>query len=392
MFVLDRSCSLAPHRAFHSLVGAVSVSLTNLKPADSFSLVVYDTAHTAYTSELLAASPANVAAAVSWLRTQAPPARRRKGEDGRVDARGAVETAVRMLDGVASAQDDNAVAYLVLAPAGASAVDRIVADWYAAHAQQRAQRGTGRGLRVLTLGVGRWANMLWLRRLAELGRGACRWVGEGERVYGALVELVQGCSVPVVVDVRVESTAALRLWPDAPPDLCLNQPLTLHAAYSGDTPPSHVTLHGRTADGAWQQTVRVQQSKHGSAPPPIGWRERLDVMCARAWAEAGGEAEGEEACAALSVRSGVPCCYTRMLAYETRRKPAAAAGGEAEQSAAFDAKDVVGGAVLLSAGVLGEGSVEATVMGASGLAEGDEEVGAGCCGWRDWEWHECLQC
>ena len=387
VFVLDRSCSLAPHRAFHSLVGAVSASLTNLKPADTFSLVVYDTAHTAYTSELIAASPANVAAAVSWLRTQAPPPRRRKGEDGRVDARGAVETAVRMFDGVAGAGDDNAVAYLVLATAGASAVDRTVADWYAAHAQQRAQRGRGRGLRVLTLGIGRWVNMLWLKRLAELGSGVCRWVGESERVYGAMVELVQGCSVPVVVDVRVESNAVLRLCPNAPPDLCLNQPLTLQAAYSG-APPSHITLHGRTADGEWQQTVRVQQPKHSGAP--VGWRERLDVICARAWAEADGEAEGEEVCVALSVRNGVPCCYTRMLAYETNRKPAAS--GEMEQSAAFDVKDVVGDTVLLSAGVFGEGSVEETVKGTSGLTEGNEDVGAGCCGWRDWEWHECLQC
>ena len=415
VFILDRSCSLAHNQTFSHLVGALSVSLTNLKPADTFTLVVYDTSHTAYTSELISASPATVAAAISWLTSQTPTLKRRKGDDGRVDARGAIESAVRMLESVTDG-DDNAMGYMVLATDGASAVDRTIVDWFTSHKQLQTDRGKGHGLRVLTLGIGRWVNMLWLRRLAEVGAGVCRWVNESERVYGAMVELVQCCSVPVVVDVRVElnqsnhkhhhhkrskdnhsnsssastdTATTLRLYPNPPPDLYLNQPLTLHATYTGQL-PSHLTLHGRTPDADWQQTVRIQQLKADS-PQLGGWRDRMDVACCRVWAEATGEREGEDGCVALSVRSGLVCCYTRMIAYETSRKPPPAANGS-DGEGAFNVKEVVASAVLLSANVLSEGSVEGTVDGSSGVAEGGEDISGGCCGWRDWEWHECLQC
>ena len=425
VFILDRSCSLAHNQTFTQLVAALSVSLTNLKPADTFTLLVYDTLATAYTGELISANPATVAAAISWLKGQAPRTKRRKGEDGRVDAREAIETAVRMLETVTNG-DDNAIGYMVLVTDGASAVDRPIVDWLTSHKQLQTDRGKGHGLRVLTLGIGRWVNMLWLRRLAEVGGGVCRWVGESERVYSAMVELVQCSSVPVVVDLRLELNHAtkrhnnarhtkdssnrdnhnsntstgspdppptLRLYPQPPPDVYLNLPLTLHATYSGQL-PTHLTLHGRTPDADWQQTVRIQPHKPGS-PPLGGWRERLDVMCARVWAEASADSGGEEACVALSVRSGVVCCYTRMIAYETSRRPSAISDGsegESEARVTFDVKEVIGSAVLLSGNVLSEGSVEGTIDGASGLAEGDEHINGGCCGWRDWEWHECLQC
>ena len=408
VFILDCSCSLAHHQTFTQLVSALSVSLTNLKPADTFTVIVYDTAHTAYTNELISANPATVAAAISWLKGQAPRLKRRKGEDGRVDARGAIETAVQLLDSITHG-DSNAIGYMVLATDGASTVDRAIVDWFTVHKQQQTERGEGRGLRVLTLGIGRWANMLWLRRLAEVGSGVCRWVSESERVYGAMVELVQCCSVPVVVDLRVElnhsyrhhlkqsngsaptvstdSPTALRIYPQPSPDLYLNQPLTLHATYTGQL-PSHVTLIGRTPDAEWQQVISIQRVKAGS-PQLGGWRERLDVMCGRVWVEVGGEQEGEDACAALSARSGMACHYSRMIAYETSRPPRPDV--ESEGRPVFDVKAVLGSALLLSANVLNEGSVQGTVDGVSGLAEGGEDVG-GCCGWRDWEWYECLQC
>ena len=421
VFILDRSCSLAHHQLFTQLVSALSVSLTNLKPADTFTLLVYDTTHTAYTNELLTANPATVAAAISWLKGQSPRPRRRngKGEDGAVDARGAIESGVRMLESVTRG-DENAIGYLVLATDGASAVDRTVVDWFTTHQQQQlTERGgrqqPGHGLRVLALGIGRWVNMLWLRRLAEVGAGVCRWVSDSERVYGAMVELVQSCSVPVVVDLRVEfkdmsggskrvisptatdsssPSSSIRLYPNPPPDLYLNRPLTLHAAYNTNNlsnPPTHVILHGRTPDADWHQTIRIQQPPKQQQPEGSlalgGWRERLDVMCGRAWAEADGEAiAAEQGCIDVSVRTGLLCSHTRMIAYETSRKPTAVGDG------AFDVKDVAGGAVLLSGNVLSEGSVQGTIDGTSGVDDGSDDISSGCCGWRDWEWHECLQC
>jgi hypothetical protein len=384
VFLLDRSGSMTGD-PYLEATRALEGGLRTLGPGDMFTIVVFDHAHKAFSDALLPATPDHIREAIDWMVLIRP-------DRGGTDIKAPVEWALQLLETHES--DDSVLPFCVLLTDGCVANEREICT----SAQSSVRR-----TRILTFGIGPFANWFFLKMLATIGRGFTDTTVFGEKIYAQMTALLNSASHPLITNISLDlpQDQNIELYPSPLPDLFLGSPLQISGSFTGSMPTS-LTLRG--VDGTGQPVCLTVEARKTEIIPvgKVLIKQRLDLLTSQAWLHPDRK-QLENEVVELSCASSMPSAYTTMMAYEPVRssRPDDEHKDEGDKKKSKlplyrDKKALaalgVGGGVMLGAALFAFGDIGATadnvgmlgdVADAGGCCDGD-----GCCG----DDGECCDC
>ena len=273
VFVMDTSGSMAG-RKFEQARQALLTGLDSLGPHDRFAIVAFASEVTRFASRDLMWSL--VPATKEWL----ADARRfvaGLGPTGGTDIAGALTAAADLLE----SRHDRLRSVIFLTDGdptiGEQRPEAILAQWLE----------RSRGARLFAFGVGDGVKEFLLTELATLGRGAARYVREGDDLELPLSALYERIRTPLLLDpefdVRSDGTAGVMVTSREPvqlPDVCQRRALVMHGRYRGHGKAT-LRLRGEGGDGRIDLEVQVDFPEQTLARPHVAqlWaRARVDRL------------------------------------------------------------------------------------------------------------------
>ncbi len=257
--LLDTSGSMAgeplaqARRVVAALIGALS-------PADRLELIAFSSAPVRWRAAPTEATEAARADALAWLAA-------RKASGG-TEMHHAIAEALRPLRPDAQRQ-------VVLVTDGHVGFEaEIVAS---------VLRDLPPGSRLHTVGIGSAVNRSLTAPAARAGRGREVVIGLGEDPERAAGALLAHTAAPIVTELSISGEAVIASAPARLPDLYAGAPalVALEVRPAGGT----VTLRGRTAEGAFERSIRVPATRHGegsAAAAALFGREAVEDLEMRA--------------------------------------------------------------------------------------------------------------
>ncbi len=218
--------------------------IDSLSDRDQLELIEFSSEARAFTACPEAATAAHKGAAQRWVRG--------------LEASGGTE----MLSGVKSALRDLRPAsqrQIVLITDGLVGFEREIV--------RALLDGLPRSARLHALGVGSAVNRSLLAPIARAGRGVEAIIGLGEDPERAARRILARTAAPIVVDLRVEGSAVVRTVPVRLPDVFSGHPLRVAVELKASGGELHV--RGRTAEGPFEQTLRVPAADLGEGSPSV---------------------------------------------------------------------------------------------------------------------------
>jgi Ca-activated chloride channel family protein len=243
VFILDRSGSMNGWKMVAAR-RAVGRLLDTLLEHDRFSVLAFD-----QSIEFSPETPRRLAAAgnrerwrtIEWL--------------SKLGARGGTEMASALQEGLGllAASDETREAVIILITDGQVAGEDSLLKTLTTAARIRQPR-------IHTLGIDQAVNAGFLRRLADLGRGACELVESEERLDDVMDHLRRLIGAPVLRDLRLEPIGWQwrddSLVPSRMPDVYVDRPVTIFGRHSATSGVLRMHVTGVDAAGRpWRQEV-----------------------------------------------------------------------------------------------------------------------------------------
>ncbi|HEV3165059.1 MAG TPA: VIT domain-containing protein [Isosphaeraceae bacterium] len=179
-----------------------------------------------------------------------------------------------------------------------------------------------KGIRLFALGIDKAVNEAFLRRLAELGGGACVVVESEERLDEVMDSIHRRIGTPVLRDLRIEPESlelmADSIVPERLPDLFDGTPVLVLGRVAGHAHGT-VTVHATDAQGRpWSQTVAasVRENPAIAAAWARGHLRQLEDRYVIAATPSAERNHLEQRIIATSLRFGVLCRFTAYLAVD----------------------------------------------------------------------------
>ncbi len=123
------------------------------------------------------------------------------------------------------------------------------------------------GARLHTVGVGSAVNRSLTQAAARAGRGCELILGLGEEPERAVGRLLARTTAPLVTDLVLEGAGLRELAPRQLPDLYAEAPALIAARVAAGG--GELVLRGRTAEGAFEQRLRVPALARGEGPAGV---------------------------------------------------------------------------------------------------------------------------
>ena len=296
-FVLDVSGSMKGEK-MRQAIRAGEALLRTLRPSDFFRIIAFSTEAESFRSGSVAASAANLAAAVRYLRDLEA--------EGSTNIEAALEHA---LD-----HDARGIPIVLFLTDGLPTVGERSQTRLAQMASDRRGRA-----RVFTFGLGADVNVALMEELAIEGRGTAQFVRPSESIERVVSLVAARLGTPVITDLRLEANGVRlrQVYPRLPADVFAGQDLVIMARYEGEG-RANIELTGTAAQG----TVRIPVAANFPA------RERDNAFVARLWAirrigyltaerrRSGGSSEVDDEIRELGQRFGIPTELTSYLVLE----------------------------------------------------------------------------
>nr|POE60250.1 von willebrand factor a domain-containing protein [Quercus suber] len=160
--------------------------------------------------------------------------------------------------------------------------------------------------RISTFGIGSYCNHYFLQKLAHIGRGHYDAAYDADTINFRMQRLFASASSVILANIKMDTLVdldSLELFPSHIPDLSSRSPLIVSGRYDGGFPDT-VKISGTLADmNNFVIELKVLARRH------------IDMLTAQAWLL--GTKELEEKVAKISIQTGVPCEYTRMILVQT---------------------------------------------------------------------------
>ncbi len=314
VFVLDRSGSMSG-RKIEQARRALRFMLEQLKPADTFNIVVYDSSVEAFRPELQRADKKTLRAARDFV----------EGIDagGSTNIDAALQTALRMLT------DSSRPSYVLFLTDGLP----TTGERNELRIAENAKRANRVRARLFCFGVGYDVNSRLLDRLASTNRGRSVYVRPNEDIEESIARVARALADPVLTDLQLKfefekggdesaPPAVYRVYPRELPDLFRGEQLVVVGRYRR-AGKATVVLTGRQGDKKVRFEERVRFVRHSDddtnsfvaslwAARRIG--EILDELDLH-----GKNQELIDELVDLSLRFGIMTPYTSFLANEDTR-------------------------------------------------------------------------
>lgn len=212
LFLVDTSGSMEGDALAQAKTGLLSC-LDGLKPDDHFAIVRFASDYSAFSQHPQAALPATVAQARAYVAGL--------GSDGGTEMQPALE---HVLEQPGRSGAMRLVIFLTDGDVGnEDSLFRLL------------DRKLGRA-RLFTIGIGSAPNAYFMRRMAEVGGGECRFIRAEEQIGTAIAGLFATLDHPMLTDIEVEwfdttgqAVPNIRQYPERCPDLFGRRPVILQA-------------------------------------------------------------------------------------------------------------------------------------------------------------------
>ncbi|KAM7471879.1 hypothetical protein LguiA_010062 [Lonicera macranthoides] len=296
VFIVDISASMRGS-PLENTTEALIAALFKLNPLDSFNIIAFNNDTLLFSSSMELATEEAIEKATQWISTYFIA-------DGGTNVLLPLNQAVEMV-----AKTVDTIPLIFLVTDGAVEDERNICNVM----KGRLASGGPCSPRICTFGIGSYCNHYFLQILSQIGRGHYDAAYDIDSINVRMQMLLQNASSVILANITIdalEHADLLELFPFQLPDLSFGCPLIVSGRYHGKFPDSF-KVSGILADlSNFLVDVKVQNAK--SLPIDIVFaKSQIDTLTAQAWLL--GSKQLEEKVAKLSIQTGFPSEYTRLM-------------------------------------------------------------------------------
>ncbi|CAN7098898.1 hypothetical protein HID58_021901 [Brassica napus] len=299
VFVVDISKSMTG-KPLEDVKNAISTALSKLSPGDSFNIMSFSDDTSLFSTSMEPATPDTVERGIEWMNKNFVVA------DG-TNVLPPLEKAVEMLSNTRGS-----LPMIFFVTDGSVEDERHICD---AMKKRLASAGSVCP-RIHTFGLGIFCNHYFLQMLANLSRGQHESVYNTDHIEERLDKLFTRALSTVLSNITIEPLQNLdeiEVYPSNIPDLTSASPLMIYGRYRGKF-PEKVKANGLLGDmSSFSADLSVQSAKDIPLDKVFA-KNVIDLLTAKAWFSE--DKQLIEKITKLSIQTGVPSEYTRMIQLE----------------------------------------------------------------------------
>ncbi|KAI3935553.1 hypothetical protein MKW98_012745 [Papaver atlanticum] len=299
VFVIDTSASMKG-KPLEAVKSALSAALSKLSPEDLFSIIAFNGETYLFSSSLVPATKETIENATQWISINFIA-------EGGTNILLPLNQAIDMLSGASETFDSMPLIFLVTD--GTVEDEKHICDVMKSHMKNKGSMSP----RISTFGIGTYCNHYFLQMLAQISRGYYYAAYEVDSLYVRMQKLLTEASSIIYANITIDSFDNLHgveVYPSLFPDLLSGMPLTVSGRYEGRFPDS-VKIKGVLADMSnYEVDLKLQQAKDIPLDRVFA-KKQIDVLTAQAWYTQSKKLE--EKIARMSIQTGIPSEYTRMV-------------------------------------------------------------------------------
>ncbi|KAL2630894.1 hypothetical protein R1flu_015580 [Riccia fluitans] len=345
IFLLDRSGSMTGN-PMNDARDALRFGLDHLQPEDLFNIIAFDHEQICFSPQLLSASKEVTKQAQDWIHFS-------------VEARGGTDILTPLQQALQMLQNiQGYVPYIFLITDGAVNDERGICRQIQNTIQLTGQAAP----RISTFGIGHYCNYYFLKMLALIGRGLSDVAFNSDNLRDQMERMLVAASTPLLTNIvlSIDVPGGCEIYPYPIPDLFCNSPLVVSGRFPGKFPNSIKIVGLLPNRSQWE--LEVQTKKAEQIPlDKVFAKQQLDLMTAQAWMTE--DLRLQNQAVNLSVQTGIPCEYTRMVSFETTKQQHEQIKNDVKKGKKVDIKKYAGKAVkiaIVGGLIIGFGSIAAT--------------------------------
>ncbi|KAJ8448267.1 hypothetical protein Cgig2_025191 [Carnegiea gigantea] len=301
VFLVDISGSMkgAP---IENVKKAMVASLSKLNQDDFFNIIAFNGEIYLFSSSMELATPEALRQAGEWMTLKLIP-------EGDTNILLPLNQALEMVS-----DKSNSMPFIFLITDGAVENERDICNVVKDYCTEK----TGLHFpRVSTFGLGSYCNHYFLQMLAQIGRGHYDAAYDADSAATRLQRLFTLSSSVILSDVQVDwlnSVELLELYPSAIQDLSCDYPMIISGRCRGNLPES-LKVSGTLADlSNFTAELKIRKAKDVPLDKVFA-RRLIHILTANAWFT--GNKEIEKQVAEISMQTGFPSEYTRVILVQT---------------------------------------------------------------------------
>lgn len=307
VYVIDISGSMQG-KPLEATKNALSASLSELTPDDSFNIIAFNGQTFLFSSSLTLANKETIEDAIQWIGINFVA-----GDGTNISL--ALNKAMEMLS-----DTRNSLPMIFLITDGAVEDERRICD----AAKSRLSNWKPLCPRIHTFGIGIYCNHYFLKMLAMIGQGHYDAAYDADSIESRLQKLMRRASSAVLTNITFETLDEVNnveIHPTPVPDLSSESPLTISGRYNGNF-PDVLKARGIVADMKHHEMdLKVRKAK-GIPLERMLAMQQINTCTAQAWLSE--DKQLETKVAKMSIRNGIVSEYTSMALFmtETLKKEA----------------------------------------------------------------------
>ncbi|KAG6549238.1 hypothetical protein Mapa_009224 [Marchantia paleacea] len=359
IFLLDRSGSMSG-RPMEDARDALRFGLGSLQPVDLFNVIAFDHESLFFSPQLVPAAVDVTHQAQDWIYSSIE-------SRGGTDILTPLQQALQMLQNL-----QGYVPYIFLITDGAVNDERGICRLM----QNALSQGGSAAPRISTFGIGHYCNFYFLKMLALIGRGLSDVAFSSDKIRDQMEKMLVAASTPLLTNITlaIDIPGGCEVYPYTIPDLFCTNPLVVSGRFYGNFPSTIKVVGLLPNQSVWE--LEVHMKKAGQIPlDKVFAKQQLDLMTAQSWMNEDLRLQAQAV--NLSVQTGIPCEYTRMVSFETTKEQHENIKSDMKKGKKVDIKKYAGKAAkiaIVGGVIIGFGSIAAT---AANMAIGDIGLGGG---------------
>lgn len=297
VFLVDRSGSMGG-QPYQSLIKGLEYALLSLGTRDRFDVICFDHEIVQCFGDLTSPGEDKREQALNFCQKNLPR--------GLTDIKKPLLRAFWLLNGPKS--NERSMKFVILLTDGCVEKEREIC--------REAQENCGQ-IRLLTFGIGRYCNQLFLNMLSSLCHGWTSGAVYVREIEEKMRQFLMQCSTPILNNISLYFfNAKAEIYPETIPDLYLGKPVQISGKFL-QAVPDQVILRGTWWNGtAFELYLKTERSSYPVRR--IAVTQRIDELQAKHWLTEDPKVKKE--IIATSQKEQVPSMYTNMVSYELSEK------------------------------------------------------------------------